>query len=57
VRPRGDRPPERRIDYVLVGEGVEVHEADVPESTDPRFERCAALSDHLPVTVRLGLCR
>ena len=46
-------PPTRRLDYVLVGPGLQVLAADVPAFGDPDFDRYGRLSDHLPLTVTL----
>ncbi|HAS13419.1 MAG TPA: hypothetical protein DCS55_23380 [Acidimicrobiaceae bacterium] len=48
---RRDRPPDQRLDYALIGGGLEVVDVAVPDAAEPGFERYAALSDHLPVTV------
>lgn len=49
-----DIAPDKRLDYVLVGEALEVVAAEVPEVGQPGFERFGALSDHLPVTVTVA---
>lgn len=46
-----DRAPDQRLDYALVGGGLGVVDVTVPTHGEPGFERYAALSDHLPVTV------
>lgn len=46
-----DRPPTQRLDYVLVGDGLDVVAADVPGPGDADLGRFAALSDHLPLAV------
>lgn len=46
-----DRPPDQRLDYVLVGAGLEVVDVALPASGEPGFARYGELSDHLPVTV------
>jgi endonuclease/exonuclease/phosphatase family metal-dependent hydrolase len=51
---RRDRPPGNRLDYALVGDGLDVVGVEVPAAGDPGFERYGALSDHLPVTVTVA---
>lgn len=46
-----DGPPTQRLDYALVGDGLEVLDVSVPNATEVGFERYGGLSDHLPVTV------
>lgn len=46
-----DGPPTQRLDYALVGDGLEVLDVAVPAAGEPGFERYGVLSDHLPVTV------
>lgn len=48
------RPPTQRLDYALVGDGLDVVDVSVPAFGDPGFERYGALSDHLPVTVTVA---
>lgn len=49
-----DGPPTQRLDYALVGGGLEVLDVAVPGADEPGFERYGALSDHLPVTVTVA---
>jgi len=50
--PRAGRPPDHRLDYVLVAAHLRVERAEVP--TDD-LDHLGTLSDHLPVTVHLQL--
>jgi endonuclease/exonuclease/phosphatase family metal-dependent hydrolase len=48
------RAPSQRLDYVLVGDGLEAVAVSVPRHGDPDFERFAVISDHLPVTATVA---
>jgi endonuclease/exonuclease/phosphatase family metal-dependent hydrolase len=48
-------PANRRLDYVWATAGTEVIDARVPQPDDDGYERFGRLSDHLPLTVTLGL--
>jgi endonuclease/exonuclease/phosphatase family metal-dependent hydrolase len=48
-------PPAQRLDYVMVGPGIELVEVTVPAHGEPGFARYGQLSDHLPVTVTLSM--
>jgi endonuclease/exonuclease/phosphatase family metal-dependent hydrolase len=48
-------PANRRLDYVWASSGTEVVDAHVPGAADDGFDRYGRLSDHLPLTVTLGL--
>lgn len=50
--PRGNRPPDHRLDYVLAAPHLRVERAEVPTGD---LDHLAAISDHLPVTVHLRL--
>jgi len=51
---RRNRPPMRRIDYLWASDAVGVDDVAVPPyADDPAFAPYPALSDHLPLTVRL----
>jgi endonuclease/exonuclease/phosphatase family metal-dependent hydrolase len=49
-----DGAPTQRLDYVLVGDGLDVVGAWVPSAGEPGFERYGALSDHLPLLVTVA---
>ena len=49
---RSGRPPDHRLDYVLAAPHLTVERAELPTGD---LDPLAALSDHLPVTVRLRL--
>jgi endonuclease/exonuclease/phosphatase family metal-dependent hydrolase len=44
------RPPTRRIDYLLVTQGLDPVAVSVPRHGDPDFAPFPPISDHLPVT-------
>src|SRR5690606_33086468 len=43
------KPPNRRIDYVLVGPGPDIVRVDVPRYGTDGFARFPTISDHLPI--------
>jgi endonuclease/exonuclease/phosphatase family metal-dependent hydrolase len=53
-RPGTPRPPTRRLDYVLVTDGLEPVDVSVPRFGDPDFAPFASISDHLPVTATVA---
>jgi endonuclease/exonuclease/phosphatase family metal-dependent hydrolase len=48
------RPPTRRIDYVLISDGLDPVAVWVPRYGDPGFAPFASISDHLPVTASVA---
>lgn len=52
---RRHEAPVQRLDYLLVGPGLEILDISVPRHGEPGFERFGPLSDHLPVTATLQL--
>jgi endonuclease/exonuclease/phosphatase family metal-dependent hydrolase len=49
-----DERPTRRLDYILAPEGEHILAAAVPTAADSDLRAYRRLSDHLPVTTRLG---
>lgn len=47
-------PPDQRLDYALVGAGLEVVDVEAPAFGTVGFERYGELSDHLPVSVTVA---
>jgi endonuclease/exonuclease/phosphatase family metal-dependent hydrolase len=50
-----DVPPDQRLDYVWVSDGLAVEDVAVPAHGQDGFAQLPRLSDHLPVTVTLDL--
>ena len=48
------RAPTQRLDYVLVGDGLEPVAVSVPRHGDADFPPYAAISDHLPITATIA---
>lgn len=50
-----DGPAVQRLDYLLTDPESTILDVQVPRFGDPGFDRFGALSDHLPVTVEIGM--
>lgn len=54
-QPCTDKPPTKRIDYVMAAPQFAVGEVTVPRPGEPGFEAFACLSDHLPLAAAVEL--